>query len=486
MTALIGLKNKTGPKGDKGDRGPQGPKGEQGEKGDQGPRGFSGGPGPAGEGVPAGGTTGQVLKKSSNADYDTEWGTGGGGGGTWGTITGTLSDQTDLQSALDDRVPYVGAVADIDLGNTQKVTNCQDPVNPQDVATKNYVDTELGSYVPYTGATGNVDLGVNSLTASAVATDSLVSNTNGLAFNLVSGLIQDSLSANSLDVETRKLYGTDGTTVQLDWSLATYTFGVYVNTLQTDNIFPANNSSVSFGSGGDVDVYLRDIYFSSSGAKFYDSNNIKSFEATTSYRQLYDFGGSYPSVDFGNYGLWNIGISNSVPLLDWSNAAGGSVKIYNGYSNYVVADFTNSQLNDSSSGVQTLDWYNRYLLDNYGVAAVDWNYHTLAILGQITVDWQNKYLSHDGGGGAVNSIEWGNFKCNNSGGFLSVDYGNHALYDIMGTTIVLNFSAQKDTSVGSATITSPGAGSNIKSDDEFDGYTIQQVVKALRDYGLLA
>lgn len=29
------------------------------------------------------------------------WGTGGGGGGTWGSITGTLSSQTDLQSALD-------------------------------------------------------------------------------------------------------------------------------------------------------------------------------------------------------------------------------------------------------------------------------------------------------------------------------------------------------------------------------------------------
>jgi hypothetical protein len=38
-------------------------------------------PGPAGPGVPAGGTTGQVLVKSSNTDYDTEWDTGGGGGG---------------------------------------------------------------------------------------------------------------------------------------------------------------------------------------------------------------------------------------------------------------------------------------------------------------------------------------------------------------------------------------------------------------------
>lgn len=43
------------------------------------------------------GQAGKVLKTDgSNANWDT-----GGGGGTWGSITGTLSDQTDLQSALD-------------------------------------------------------------------------------------------------------------------------------------------------------------------------------------------------------------------------------------------------------------------------------------------------------------------------------------------------------------------------------------------------
>ena len=31
-------------------------------------------------------------------------GGGGGGGGTWGSITGTLSAQTDLQTALNDKV----------------------------------------------------------------------------------------------------------------------------------------------------------------------------------------------------------------------------------------------------------------------------------------------------------------------------------------------------------------------------------------------
>ena len=39
-----------------------------------------GGQGP-GEGVPEGGTSGQVLVKASSVDYDTQWVTGGGGGG---------------------------------------------------------------------------------------------------------------------------------------------------------------------------------------------------------------------------------------------------------------------------------------------------------------------------------------------------------------------------------------------------------------------
>jgi hypothetical protein len=38
------------------------------------------------------------------------------GGGVWGQITGTLSNQTDLQTALDDKVPYTGATANVDLG----------------------------------------------------------------------------------------------------------------------------------------------------------------------------------------------------------------------------------------------------------------------------------------------------------------------------------------------------------------------------------
>lgn len=45
---------------------------------------------------------------------------------------------------------------------------------------------------------------------------------------------------------------------------------------------------------------------------------------------------------------------------------------------------------------------------------------------------------------------------------------------------------QETTGVGSATLASAGAGNTIKTDDTFDGYTIQQVVKALRNLGILA
>ena len=51
----------------RGKTGPQGPQGVPGADGKTGPQG------PAGPGVAAGGTTGQVLVKKSNANYDTEW-----------------------------------------------------------------------------------------------------------------------------------------------------------------------------------------------------------------------------------------------------------------------------------------------------------------------------------------------------------------------------------------------------------------------------
>ena len=57
-----------------------------------------------GIGVPSGGLTNQVLAKNSNVDYDFKW-TNNSAVVAWGQVTGTLSNQTDLQSALDLKVP---------------------------------------------------------------------------------------------------------------------------------------------------------------------------------------------------------------------------------------------------------------------------------------------------------------------------------------------------------------------------------------------
>jgi len=68
-----------GPKGDTGATGPQGPQGVPGPTGPQGTTGATGSQGPAGsqgppgQGVPAGGSAGQLLAKIDATNYNTQW-----------------------------------------------------------------------------------------------------------------------------------------------------------------------------------------------------------------------------------------------------------------------------------------------------------------------------------------------------------------------------------------------------------------------------
>jgi hypothetical protein len=59
--------------------------------------------------LPTGGTTGQVLSKVDGTNYNTTWTTVSGGAATWGSITGTLSSQTDLNTALGTKANLAGA-----------------------------------------------------------------------------------------------------------------------------------------------------------------------------------------------------------------------------------------------------------------------------------------------------------------------------------------------------------------------------------------
>ena len=93
-----GLRGPAGADGGEGPRGAQGPQGLQGVKGDTGAQGEKGDKGDTGEGVPTGGTTGQVLAKNSGTDYDTHWvnQSGGGGGGTTVTPHNPAAGDTEL------------------------------------------------------------------------------------------------------------------------------------------------------------------------------------------------------------------------------------------------------------------------------------------------------------------------------------------------------------------------------------------------------
>lgn len=79
--------------GGAGSVGPQGPAGPTGATGPAGPAGANGADG---QGVPVGGTTGQVLSKASNTDYDTAW--------TTVTAGTDINGQTQVQSALNDEL----------------------------------------------------------------------------------------------------------------------------------------------------------------------------------------------------------------------------------------------------------------------------------------------------------------------------------------------------------------------------------------------
>ena len=65
--------------------------------------------GDEGVGVPAGGTTGQILKKKSSNDYDTEWGDGSSG-----------DEKITSSSSTDNQYPSAKCVYDL-IGNVETI-----------------------------------------------------------------------------------------------------------------------------------------------------------------------------------------------------------------------------------------------------------------------------------------------------------------------------------------------------------------------------
>lgn len=104
------------------------------------------------EGQPAYETDTLKIKFGNGTDNwnDLDYANAGGGGGAstsgtiWGDITGTLSDQTDLQDALDDKQDVIGYVPeDVVNKSTNILLGTSDTLYPSQKAVKTYVDNEI-------------------------------------------------------------------------------------------------------------------------------------------------------------------------------------------------------------------------------------------------------------------------------------------------------------------------------------------------------
>lgn len=134
LNGPVGPAGPTGATGATGATGPVGADGPQGIQGIQGEQGIQGPQGDPGEGVPTGGTTGQVLTKTSSTDYDTEWADATGSSLPAGGTTGQVLAKA---SGADGDVEWVTPTASIGyIGyrtatvNTFVVATSQDVVLP--------------------------------------------------------------------------------------------------------------------------------------------------------------------------------------------------------------------------------------------------------------------------------------------------------------------------------------------------------------------
>lgn len=135
--------------------------------------------------LPAG-TDGHVLTLASGIP---SWAAPSGGGGTWGSITGTLSSQTDLQSALDAKLNLTGATYTTTTGNGLDITSSTvtsgNLVSITNTGTAAASDTKTALFVGSSGA--NATSGEDTYAARFSNTNTGTASTNVAVYANASG-----------------------------------------------------------------------------------------------------------------------------------------------------------------------------------------------------------------------------------------------------------------------------------------------------------
>jgi hypothetical protein len=179
-----------------------------------------------------------------------------GSGSVWGGITGTLSDQTDLQNALNAKVPYSGATGQVDLGNYDlKVQGLTIGKGNNSLVN----NTALGHSTLLTATTGNFNTAVgyeslrNTTTGqynTAVGQSSLFSNTTGgqnTALGLNALLSNTTGSSNvAVGLDTLQHITTGSSNTAIGYNAGSHiTGGSTPNTTATNSVFIGRDSKAN-------------------------------------------------------------------------------------------------------------------------------------------------------------------------------------------------------------------------------------------------
>lgn len=141
--------------------------------------------GAAGVGVPSGGTTGQVLKKASNTNYDTEWADESGGGGGSGDDYVVIEFSSTTPSETEQQQAYQTVMTAYNAGNN--LTNLWISVPSSGIENKSHLSVIYESEAPLL----------------AIGFQALSMGQNNTAFSIIQ--ITFSNNAGSLDVVTYAL-----------------------------------------------------------------------------------------------------------------------------------------------------------------------------------------------------------------------------------------------------------------------------------------